>query len=47
MLSSPNSAAGLALLISVAVVLYSTPQLLIALLAGRLSSKYRIVIERR
>jgi hypothetical protein len=47
LLPSPHSAAGTALLISVAVVLYTTPLLLITLLAGRLSSKYRIVIERR
>jgi hypothetical protein len=47
MIPSPRSDAGLAILISVAVVLYTTPQLLVALLAGRLSSKYRIIIERR
>jgi hypothetical protein len=43
----PDPAADMALLISIAVVLYTTPQLLLALVAARLSAKYRIVIERR
>lgn len=47
MILSPRSAVGMTLVISYVVVLYTTPQLLLALLAGQLSSKYRIVIERR
>ncbi len=47
MISRPHSAADVAILISVPFVLYTAPQVLIAVLAGRLSSKYRIVIERR
>lgn len=47
MIPRPLSSAGVAILISVVVVFYTPPQLLIALLAARLSSKYRIVIERR
>jgi hypothetical protein len=40
-------ARSVALLISFAVVVYTAPQLLMALLGGRLSATYRIVIERR
>jgi hypothetical protein len=46
MIPSRCSAAGMTLSISIAVVLYTTPPLLIALLAGRLSAKYRVVIVR-
>jgi hypothetical protein len=38
--------AHLTFLITVAVVLYTTPQLLVALAAGRLSAKYRVVVVR-
>ena len=43
----PLSSAGMAILVSFVVVFYTPPQLLIAVLAARSSSKYRIVIERR
>ena len=47
MIPRPLSSAGMAILILIVVVFYTPPQLLLALLAGRLSSKCRIVIERR
>jgi hypothetical protein len=46
-LESPRSDASSALLIAFAVVVYTPTQLLMALLGGRLSATYRIVIERR
>ena len=43
----PNSAAGLALEITCAVVIYTTPQVLAAMVAGLLAEGYRLVIARR
>ncbi|WP_422929126.1 hypothetical protein [Singulisphaera sp. PoT] len=42
-----DGATKVALLISIVIVCYTTPVLLVASLAGRFLAKYRIIIERR
>lgn len=43
----PNDAWGMVAVVAFAVVFYTTPQLVVAILVGRLVARYRFVIERR